>query len=259
MIEYDTKRKGFVTVDTPRTMMKGVCPLLKTRFYPSYDYIRAMSKSSASTTTTMNLSGEIRRSDTKEEVPILTGMLPQKESLEAKRESGMELGALIDKQLALYVTKQNHPRGDWWEGLHPRTKKIVKCIVSSLKWIPIASQVPVSSTKTRVATMVDLVCWDPTSSRYVVIETKSGFSGYYTKGTGENMLGVFGKSATDCPRDQHQLQLLANTALFMRTFRYSSTAHVISMVMVADDECVHLYPLQRWARDGLLALSGIIY
>lgn len=81
---------------------------------------------------------------------------------------------------------------------------------------PVACQVVVGCTTLGRGTLIDMVCRDALG-RFVVVELKSGFSTYYYKWTGNFMATPF-ESQTDCPFNQHQLQLLIGTELYRRSF-----------------------------------------
>jgi hypothetical protein len=79
---------------------------------------------------------------------------------------------------------------------------------------PVGSQVMVGVRG--VGTLCDLVCWNPRTGKWVVVENKVGFD-YWRYGSGGSMEEPF-QAQTDCPLNQHLLQLAASLWLFVQTF-----------------------------------------
>ena len=88
---------------------------------------------------------------------------------------------------------------------HPYTRKVLYAL-AELRLQLLDSQVLVGDADLGIATFVDLVAVNATGQR-VLIELKTGFMGYYDRDSGHKMEAPF-QELTDCPRNQHQLQLL---------------------------------------------------
>lgn len=136
---------------------------------------------------------------------------------------------------------------------HYRTTLLLKWLCS-MGWTPIASQVPVSSSSRKVATLVDLVCLD-TCGNYVLTEVKTGFAGYHDKGSGARLLPPFHEH-TDCPDNQHMLQVLATRLLFLHTFDIPPE-RVRSIVLRVEDKRVVPTRMAIWVDDTLSKLAAV--
>ena len=99
-----------------------------------------------------------------------------------------------------------------------------------------------------MATAVDLVC-ERRGSLYV-IEVKTGWNGVPYEGGGRAMRGA-ASGMSDCPRNQHALQLLVTRYLFRLTFGLERCAAAV--VRVSDDG-VRFYKLP----EALVASEGAV-
>jgi hypothetical protein len=126
--------------------------------------------------------------------------------------------------------------------LHARTVRVLARIVA-MKWEPIACQVPVNSPESRVATFVDMLCWDKATRRYVLAEIKTGFATGYKIASGPMSAPL--QAHDDSPYHQHQLQALATRLLFMHTYK-CKPAEVVSCVLRVDATCSDIAPTPSW-------------
>jgi hypothetical protein len=138
--------------------------------------------------------------------------------------------------------------------LHIRTRKILQYIATKGTWSIVGCQVAVSCPITRIATMIDVVCYDHAVGVYVLLEIKSGFSGYYHTGSG-GMLSPF-DTWKNSPLNQHQLQLAANKLLFVLTYKLT-LGGVRAEVVRVDDVGVTAYAESADAVRGVsVAILG---
>lgn len=256
---------------------RGVIPTMRAAFYPTYTY---QSQQQQQQQQPPSMNGDLQPTNTMLSGTVsaqrLSGTVEEKKkhenALHVARLRGIALGTLVDKQLAdavetmrrnpgmsitmfLSARKRRHAAG--YKGLHDRTYRILRCL-ATLRWHPLACQLPVSSTTKRVATLVDLLCYDTVRQRYVIVETKSGFARDYD--VSSHFMEKPLSHVTQSTHNQHQLQLLATMVLFAHTFQLSSaaTAELRAAVLRVDDTCVQSYPLQKWGEQARPHIQSLL-
>jgi len=253
-VVFDEKRGGY-TRDT--TLFRGVIGLMQSHFYPTYVYAPpATPVADPYAIDVASLTG--RSTD-------YTGVGETKQVAVAAAAAavavvGRDLGILIDQQvynaveaihrerttIMGFLKKRQIAATGAYRDLHSRTVHVLRALAVR-KWLPLAAQLPVCHSKTRIATMVDLVCWDEANKRYILLDVKSGFTRGYD--TGKNKMSAPFQKQMDSQYNQHQLQLLATTLLFKHTFNLTSK-QVCSGLLRVDDHCVHVHPQEQWAIKG---------
>lgn len=175
--------------------------------------------------------------------------------------TGMALGKLVDKELQQYTTYMRTTNTSLAALLknmtgidptarpikvHPRTLNFFR-FLQDLGVVPIVCQLSVACEASRRSTMIDMVCWNPTTKKWLVIECKSGYNG---KGYQEGKIAMHEPFAAqvDCDYHRHQLQLLLTTLLFKKTFNLEDKDVDSLLVRVINDE-IHHYPLEQWVLD----------
>ncbi len=116
------------------------------------------------------------------------------------------------------------------------------------EWKPVLTQAPVRHDTLRIGTMVDVVCRD-SQGRYKLLELKTGFEQYYDTSSGHKLSGPF-EQHSDCPRNQHQLQLAATEHMYKMTHKDQLLAP--SVILRFHSSGVEIVPMQQWCRPQLL-------
>ena len=127
-----------------------------------------------------------------------------------KGANGMARGRLVDNQVRLWI--QGKPRNE--KKFHLFSRAFIE-LTKMLKLTPVGAQVVVREESCNLATLVDAVFVN-SKGKTVVVELKTGFEGYNETSTGK-MRGVF-SYLTDCPANQHKVQLALTSAMFEKTF-----------------------------------------
>ena len=98
----------------------------------------------------------------------------------------------------------------------PQTKAFWQAI-EKLKLKPVRTQVVVAAecASGPIAHAIDVVCIN-SKGDYTLLEIKSGFTGYLKNCTGFMQKPL--QQLTDCPENQHQLQLCASKEMYENTF-----------------------------------------
>lgn len=160
---------------------RGLTALLRRAFYPKYDYHNVKGKLSAKGAGASKAVGGFKK--------------------------GMERGRLVDAELSKWADRGTPVR-------HAYARKFLAWCKRE-KYTPVASQVCVADAGADVGTLVDLVLADA-RGRLLVVELKCGFQGHYDAYSGR--LRAPFADATDCPRNQHLLQLAFSVHMFRATF-----------------------------------------
>lgn len=244
-----------------RQRYRGITKSLESVFYPNYRYTDArgaVPMTSGIHTDRRDVSGRVQQRG---------GGKPKVVTHEDRKSRGLSLGTKVDLQLQkatlainrygvsvqryLVLTRASAQHPHRRDPLHPLTRRILERLVE-LKWHPITCQLPVSSKSGRIATLVDMLCFDLTTKRLVVVEAKTGFRTYYERSNAK-LKAPFDDNLNS-PRNQHQLQLSATKHLFLQTFGLAA-ADVDAAVIRVDTAQVKRYPLEKWASDPLSIAS----
>lgn len=123
---------------------------------------------------------------------------------------GVTRGAVVDRQLCAAA------EGKPFKRPHPWTSYVLSALRRKDLTL-VAGQVPCVDLEARIGTAADLVCVD-NANRLVVVEIKCGFArGAHEATNGTRLRHPFG-DYTDCPKNQHFLQLAATLSLFESTY-----------------------------------------
>ena len=95
--------------------------------------------------------------------------------------------------------------------------KVVIREINKRNWTIVACQLPVRQSDIRLATSLDMVCFDGTT--YFIIELKTGYQHYMHRYTLDRMNIPF-TDMTDCPLNQHRLQMFVAHNLFVKTYPF---------------------------------------
>ena len=131
----------------------------------------------------------------------------------ATSHGGKRLGKRIDRELQGVV----HDRV---RGLCVETQAIL-AYLKTHRLALTGAQVPVAHVPARIGTKLDLLCHD-TDGKAVVVEIKSGYVGYKYVATKRMRAPLH--HLTDCPLNQHCLQVMLTAWLFQDTFTKPCTA-----------------------------------
>jgi hypothetical protein len=228
------------------TVLPGLLKLLQRRFYPHYSYTAAKHNVDRSSGDT-----EYKRR--------------QEKKKKHKRAIGVDLGMALDKHITQTVDiLRRHPEAPLCifydmasTKVAPLSKEDKSTITAtlvqtrafwkamdSLRLRPLATQVPVmhSHKGFRYATAVDVVCMNK-QGEHILVECKSGFTGYYTNCT-RNMMSAPLDQLTDSLANQHQIQLSATKEMYQNTF----PEHHIGdcLIIHIEGSKVSAYPLKPW-------------
>lgn len=123
------------------------------------------------------------------------------------------------------------------------------CVIKN--YVPTYSQVTVGSISARVGTRVDVKCVDAANNNApVLIENKVGYSHQYHAANAQ-MCAPYADHS-NCPYNQHQVQLAVTTHMYDTTFprSNSSTQPTGAFVWRHDEAGICEYELEPWARQG---------
>jgi len=138
--------------------------------------------------------------------------------------------------------------------LLPLVTEDVLQLLHEKKWDLLETQLVVWNNQTKIATAVDLVCWDAADKKYVLIELKLGYKNYY-KHTGQSMRGPV-RWLNDCAYNQHQLQLCCTSELFETCYK---TTNYKSFLVRLSRNGVELSPLTKLLEQYQNAISTIAF
>jgi hypothetical protein len=231
-IYYNPDRKALV--DKQGGVYRGLRPRLEYAYFMGYKYIPNPS-------TTIRANG--RRA------PPRFSRGP---------EAGARLGTRVDGELASVVqllSRLNISIGHYLTTvkrsgrkvhLHKRTIDVLRKLQSrGLR--PIVCQLGVGSRIKHTATMLDVLCVHVATGRYVVIEVKSGFTGYHKRSSGARLLAPYTQQ-NDCPCNQHFLQLFGGMLLFAHTHALNVN-DVDGLLIRVDRLGAHVNELPTWVRQ----------
>lgn len=244
-VRFDGFHKCFFKGDQ---RISGLIPLLTKRFYPHYSFTKATLNKEDSETT------EYRQR--------------QEKKKKHRRAIGVDIGLALDRQITRTVKifnlfpnasvhtftsralLQESGMPQWakeeCKNLLPQTYSFWKAM-EALKLRPVETQLAVEAChKGRYyATAVDVVCIDKNGD-YVLVECKSGFTGYYTRCTEKYMKAPL-QQRTDSLANQHQLQLAATREMF--EFTYPEKRVASSIILHFEGAKVSCYNLKPWAQE----------
>ena len=161
--------------------MPGITKTLQKIFFPSYKYRKATNG------------------------PKLEA---KKSTVTRTARKAKRYGSHVDQQVTTTVFKSNDL---------PETRKVKK-FMQHRKWVVIQSQFPLADEELGLCTCADVLVYSPETKKYTIVELKTGYETYrfrYCK----KMRGVL-SALTDCPFNQHMLQLFTTWLLFKRSFPY---------------------------------------
>jgi hypothetical protein len=159
---------------------------------------------------------------------------------------GTELGSAVDEEVGYIVRRVRRTNESMMtlcekmdkgaaglSALHPRTKWIVR-LLAEYNFQPIAAQLGLRCTGSRMATWMDLLCWDPLRGCWIPIELKTGFSGEYKES--DFMMKVPFAMLKDSNYNRHALQCDLTAMLFKETFNLPTleAANIVPMIFKVD-------------------------
>ena len=242
-LRFDAFQKCFVRGDQ---RVPGLLPLLAARFYPHYSYTKAKFNRQHSDVT------EYQQRQAKKK--------------KHARAIGVDIGMLLDKQISATVDVFKHfpnaPLRTFWDReflraalLPPWAKQVCKDVMpqtrafwkalDALKLRPVDTQVAVEHQHKgrHYATAVDVVCINK-AGEYILVECKSGFTGYYKCCTAKMMSAPL-QCQTDSLANQHQIQLAATKEMYQRTFPDRVVGECV--ILHVEGTKVSRYSLKPWA------------
>lgn len=118
-------------------------------------------------------------------------------------------------KMIIRSAKDKNAFNKWCKTLHSYTEMFWAEILRR-KLRPYKTECIVGSVEHGVATAVDVVCLDPMTQKYTLIEVKTNYTHYLNKCT-SRMMSVPFQDLTDSPLHQHYLQLLLTYDLYIKT------------------------------------------
>lgn len=289
-VAFDSKSQRLMGV-TSRAVYRGIHNVLGQSYYPSYVYGPAAADHTTTTTTgsggsaDREISGS-RASSKPEPTGTRARVRESKPTPRCKRPrssgpvAGQRRGIRVDgdlnwvvqnmrytgrvlsqytKTARSHVASSSSTRGSGADsypgrGLHPYSRSIIAYLCKHELRL-VACQLSVSCAATRIATPIDALCYDPSAKRLLLLEIKTGFTGYHNRPSarGDGKMRHPYTDRTDCPENQHQLQLAANKLLFCHAFGQAPSA-VSAWVLRVDKHGVTCYPEATWARTSELSM-----
>jgi len=166
---------------------------------------------------------------------------------------GRKRGAAVDAQLSKAV---NRGKAKPTKGQYTLTKLALAALQEHCLE-PVASQRAVCSSRLRLGTAIDVLCYEPHTSRLVVVELKCGFSGSKEAAAQKNgkackMQSPLGH-APDNTLNRHLSQLAVTRQLFAsekdtlaRLQTIGIRSDVGGALLYVNDEATELYTLDDW-------------
>ena len=235
-------------------VIRGITKPLKSVFWPEYAFVSASQRTGSSP----------------------SGKVPNHKR-NSKR-TGIRRGTRVDREITQIVNALSHSRvhlrdylahykqapHDWSVELRYHAKRMHAFTLSALTalakkcLIPVHAQVPVCSISHKLATAVDVVCTDEATGHIVLVELKTGFQAYATKGNGAMRAPL--AHMTNHPQNQHFVQLLVTKRLFCnwaKQRRLSNATHpkVKAVVLRVSNEGVWF----KWMPAQLEKLSAVVW
>lgn len=174
--------------------------------------------------------------------------------------NGAEGGKRVDKELSEWTrlvqleSKPSTIRAHM-EQWSPSTMKIIE-LFRQKQWIPVDTQVVVGSTRSRIATAIDIVARHFETNRLILIEVKTGYDGTFVEYNGHSMLAPFSHLAAT-PRNFAWLQLTGSWMLWAETFphrrRIRHSDVMVLHVVEGRDPTLHPIPPEF----GLVAVEAL--
>lgn len=173
-------------------------------------------------------------------------------------------GVSVSKRRFL-TTRQQRTFTNIRRNIHSFTQKIVWFLYRT-RLEPWRAQYAVGNNYLKLATAVDLLCryinpvtQRPIGNGDVVIEIKTGYASYYRSHTRFHLRPPF-DTQTDCPKNQHQIQLAVTVWLYQNErLRITGVVPEIcaAMVIQVHESGIAVYPNEQWAniRDETLRAS----
>lgn len=223
LVYFDESRKCFADCKSNKRV-PGLTHQLKNVFYPRYWNNRNRSRKVAVGITTTDQPKCL--------------FVPYESKTIKEWVKGIDVGTDIDREItkhaqikakndstiprqlrSLFCDKESETKNR----VQPRVRYLLKHLHGLLEMMSlqiISSQVPVCDRKKRIATAVDLLCYNHENKEVVVVEIKVGFNAtLFSRHSKKAMVRVRGHSFFDCPFNQHQLQLACTNRMFECSFK----------------------------------------
>jgi hypothetical protein len=202
---------------------RGLVDVLHTTFYPRYNYRRARHTDRA-----VSPLGQV----------VSCGRVPAPPTLGTTGRvlRGTRRGTTVDQELSDFHTHGRPPQ-------LPETSRILQYL-TRVGLVLVSCQFPVVDSDSRLCTCIDLL-GRRADGTYVIIEVKTGYRQYKFQYTAK--MQHFLHYLTDCPYNQHQLQLYVTLLLFRTAFPVS--------VYKSDSLLVYVYPDRIEAHGALASLT----
>ena len=234
--------------------LRGVHPIITQAFYPYYKYEQAI-YGPASAHTSSN-----KHALTRFKPGMRTGTLLDNElkrTIKLCRKYDLPASAFVshERQVAhanrIGVTKADMLLFKKKSSI--ATLRVWQTFVK-LNLKPLRAQVPVGDLNLKAGTGVDVECVDEFNCK-VVIDTKLGFQAYYHKHTGHMLKSILPQQ-TDCPANQHQLQLLVTFELYR--LAHPGAKMGPAYIFRVDAFGVEVIPMQGWVKTNASSIFKII-
>lgn len=241
-VRFDKRRK--VLVNDGRSL-KGLTALLKQTFYPRYVYTRPKHLPDLTVEKQCKRIKGSRRVGTGFDSKITdTVRLQQRYKLDPRCFWSLN----CDKMLPARVTAADRKRiAAVAKRRNPYVQRFWR-LMRVYEWTPISTQVPVRHDTLRIGTMVDVLCKDK-HNNYKLLELKTGFESYYDTSSGRKLSSPFDHKS-DCPRNQHQLQLAATEHMYRMTHKDHRMSQ--SIILRFHSSGVEIVPLDEWCTGRLM-------
>lgn len=151
-------------------------------------------------------------------------------------------GTIIHEQVHDYILFDKNNFHKKYTHLDPWTKKIFNTIESN-GWIPIISEFDIYDASLKMATSVDIICYDKNDNgKIICIELKTGYCGYFHRFiTGSNMSGCLKKmpmSVKNCASIQ-----LISSMLFI--IKHHKITNIEGYIIHINEREFNLYPVKN--------------
>jgi len=166
---------------------------------------------------------------------------------------GFQRGTIVDNEISAWCRRVTGVetaagRKGWIankKSFHPYTRRLL-CAFQTWNWEPVATQVALSYPTWGLQTRADLVVRDRTTAALILLEIKTGSSGYFAVNNGQ----TFNAPLTHIPSTplNHALAQLKVTCILSQLNR-DKLAYTDARVVVVNDAELTSYPLAPWCTE----------
>jgi hypothetical protein len=159
---------------------------------------------------------------------------------------GKEHGDRVHSEIEIFIKR---PKDVPFESVlpdpDPCTLRLIKYLVDK-KWVPILSEFPIWNEDMKVATKVDLIVYEATTGRLILLELKTGYEWEeYGPKKSDNKFFPPLTEVTNCPMNMHLLQAAVMDIMLRKKYGFiADEVRVLRAMPKA--KCARSYKLPLW-------------